>query len=571
MRVPYSVVTLDQLFSACSNKEPLFVDTETIGFYGEVRSLQAFQESWDEVLIAEWPDPMLTAAKLACLHQVWYNAHYDITTLQQQTETRFIPRKVDCCFLLSRLHYADKPAFSLDSVLEYALGYDPYRKQGLDKKVLQKSDWKSKKLTNDQLTYAATDVYYMPDIWDQCEYKREDVSYKLDMHTLFYCLDFQWNGMPVDDQKLFTMYEEIEEEINNTDMPINVNSYKKVREYIGSDKSDDLGLAELALNGNERAKSVRRIRKLTKQISFLNKFENGDGVILGKFKPSARSGRLTSNDQNLQQIPRATKRVFGYPEDAGKVLIYADYAQVELRTIAAITNCVKMIQLFREGVDLHGYTAQHFFGEGWGKHERQIAKTYNFNLVYGGGIAMMQAILLKDLNIFESESNVAKAKKKWQNMWREIAQWQQKGIANWRKNKLGSTPLGRQYAAKMMTDQLNIENQGAAAEVAKFALHYFYPNLHEEVVLNDFIHDSFILSAPNDPAIYEPAAKFLAECMQEAWFEMSKLFQITDVPMPVNVKVGYNWADIEDDDVEDIWSYDLEPYEMLEKVNANSN
>jgi DNA polymerase I-like protein with 3'-5' exonuclease and polymerase domains len=120
----------------------------------------------------------------------------------------------------------------------------------------------------------------------------------------------------------------------------------------------------------------------------------------------------------------------------------------------------------------------------------------------------------------------------------------------------------------MMTDQLNIENQGAGAEVAKLALHYLGPMLDAtpDVMLVNFVHDSFFLDAPDDPEVYKPAAIKLAEAMQEAWFEMSKLFAIKDLPMPVQVKVGYNWGDIESDDVEDLWTFNLDPYAMLEKI-----
>ena len=101
------------------------------------------------------------------------------------------------------------------------------------------------------------------------------------------------------------------------------------------------------------------------------------------------------------------------------------------------------------------------FGKDWTKQQRQITKTYNFNLLYGGGIAMILTILLKsaDLVIPEHEANRARAK--WRNLWREIYAWQQAGIQKWTQGKLGSTPLGRPYLADMMTDYLNIENQGA--------------------------------------------------------------------------------------------------------------
>ena len=98
-----------------------------------------------------------------------------------------------------------------------------------------------------------------------------------------------------------------------------------------------------------------------------------------------------------------------------------------------------------------------------------------------------------------------------------------------------------------MTDQMNIKNQGAGAEVAKLALHYFKPYaLEHDIKIANFIHDSFILDCVDDPAVYEPAAAKLAACMQEAWFECSKLFKIKDLPMPIEVLCGYNWGDLEE-------------------------
>jgi DNA polymerase I-like protein with 3'-5' exonuclease and polymerase domains len=322
----------------------------------------------------------------------------------------------------------DKNAFALDDVFEYVLGYDPYARQGLNKAVLQKSDWSKSKLTEDQLVYAATDVYFMPQVWDKVKHAVDTDSYKLDIHALNACLDFQWNGMPVLQNRLMALYEANKLEISKLNVPINVNSYQQVRAYLGVHASDDIALARLAAEGNDKAKNVRRVRKLRKQLSFIEKFDVASGIIYGKFKPSARSGRTTSSDQNLQQVPRAMKDCFGFEEDGDTVMIFSDYPQLELRTICAIVVCKLMERFFREGADLHGYTAEYLFGPNWTKNHRQITKTYNFNLLYGGGVAMIQTILLKQLGIFQSDAETASAKKKWRNLWREIAAWQDAGI-----------------------------------------------------------------------------------------------------------------------------------------------
>jgi DNA polymerase I-like protein with 3'-5' exonuclease and polymerase domains len=183
----------------------------------------------------------------------------------------------------------------------------------------------------------------------------------------------------------------------------------------------------------------------------------------------------------------------------------------------------------------------------------------------GGGINMLISILILQAEVLLTEEQGVRDRRRWRNLWKEIYAWQEVGINQWRQKRPGSTPLGRKYMAKMMTDQLNIENQGAGAEVAKLALHYFYPKMKAynaehgtDFMLCNFIHDSLITEGPDKPEHYQAIALMKAEAMQKAWFEMSVLYKIKDLPMPVDVKVGTNWGDIEDDDIEDIWSTTLE-------------
>lgn len=573
MNVPYRVISnLVDAFAELKEDEPLCADTETCGFYQKVRLIQLYQPHLDAVLLVEWPEEILLATMLDKYTTLWHNAHYDITTIQQQTHTRWVPKAFEDTFLLARLHFYMKEKFSLDETFEYVLGYCPYTRQGLDKKVLQKGKWDVPVLSKDQLLYAATDVYYMPQLWDIVKDKRHTYSYKLDMLTLRYCFDFQWNGMPVNKQRLYERYEANQEEIEELAVPVNCNSWQQVRPYIGENESDGLALATFGLQGNQRAKDVQRTRKLIKQNSFLDKFDTIGGRIFGKFLPSARSGRLTSKDQNLQQLPRELKDCFEAAE--GRALWYADYAQVELRTICAITVCRAMEKLFREGIDLHGFTAEMIFGKDWTKKHRQLSKTYNFNFLYGGGIKVLIGILIMQAGILLDERQGNRDRRMWRNLWREVYAWQERGIANWKAGRPGSTPMGRRYKAKMMTDQLNIENQGAGAEVAKLALHYLHPRIAEyneahgtDFMIINFIHDSFIIEGPNDEVHYEPVSSIIASSMQEAWFETSKAFAIKDLPMPVNVKVGTNWGAIEDDDAADLYNYELEGMALCNNSN----
>jgi len=547
-KVPYRKVKLGELL--INLDEPIAFDSETVGLYGKIRLAQFFQEGWDEVLLVEWPDPYELAAFLDTCHIIMHNGHYDITTIQANTETRWEPNKWDDTFYLARLYYYNKEKFSLDEVMTYALDYDPYEAQDLDKKLLQKSNWGAIALTTDQLTYAATDVFYLFDVWHIVKVMTEDSNYKLDKLILSYSLDFQNNGFPVEGEKLQLQFEDNLDKIESYNLPINVNSYKQVRPYIGSINSDGLGLATLAILGNTKAKEVNIVRKLIKQNSFLSKFDTMDGRIYGKFQPSARSGRFTCRDQNLEQLPRKLKKIFGLPTEEGRVLVYSDYPQIELRSITCITGETRMEKLFRELEDLHTYTAIMLFGEDYTKDQRQIAKTCNFALLYGAGWKVLQAILITTANMLLEEHVLRSIIHRWKTLWSAIAAWQDQGISAWRHGQAWATPFGRRYVAKMMTDQLNIKNQGFAAEIAKLAMHYMVPKIKAiggiPVQLVNFVHDSYIFEC--DIGQHEEVAEITSVAMQEAWFEALKVgkdLKIRDLPMPINTFAGYNWGDIE--------------------------
>lgn len=548
----YAFGTLVDAKNRIDISQPVFCDTETIDLYGRVRIIQFYQKHWEDVLIVEWPQLIELAALLAKAHSVWHNAHYDISTIQLQLgRMAWQPEKFDCTFLLSRLHYYDKQKFSLDQVIYYTIGHNPYP----NKKEMQGAAWNVPVLPKEQLEYAASDVWYLSQVYDAVKAQADTFSYKLDMLALTDALEFQNEGLPVDSDRLEEMYAKNMARIKEIALPINCNSYQQVRPYIGSNASDDLALARLSLDGNERAKAVRETRKLTKQNSFLTKFQSDDGKIYGLFSPSARSGRFTCKEQNLQQLPRATKPVFGFPKDGDDVMIFSDFSQLELRCMCAIAADHTMDRLMRTGEDMHGYTTKLCITDGkdYTKPQRQVGKTANFNLGYGGGAGMLSSIILTDADMYVSPEECNVLKRKWLKVYTGIAAWQEKGIRDWRAGRVWQTPLGRRYVAELMTDQLNIQIQGFGVEVAKLARHYFKQKLKEaglfELVRQmNFVHDSYILRAPNDPAIYEAAAKMLGDSMKEAWFEMcatADLVKIKDLPMPVEVQVGFNWGDIE--------------------------
>jgi len=592
----YRMGSLQEVESLTDFSTPMAYDTETIGFYGKIRLAQFYQPHWDQVILVEYPNDLALISLLSRMTFYCHNAHYDITTSQAQSQLVWVPEKFEDTFLAARLAMPMYDTYTLDDCMARVLGFDPYVEANLDKKTLQKSKWNKPQLDKEQKLYASIDVYCLPKLFEAVSKAFTMPAYILDKKTLRTCLEVQWNGVPIHETNLQAKKEETIKKLGElaeltpvgketrwlmkTDKGlINVNSYKQVRELLNSNASDDAYLSEREMDGCEYAKNIRTVRTLTKRLSTIYKYEEKGEKLYGKLKPSARSGRLTSDDENLQQIPRALKGLFGMEEGDG-VLIFADYAQLELRTICAILGVSKMEELFRAGADLHSYTADMLFGKDW-KETKPLARLYskgaNFGLLYGGGIEMFIGFMMQIASVKLEYSEASDIRKGWRTLWREIFKWQQEGISKWQKGKLGHTPLGRYYKAKMMTDFLNIENQGAGADVAKLAfirlnervaeLRTKYNLRDDEMCLVNFVHDSYIIAYyGNDEEVYKEAAHVMAQEMQKAWFEMSKIFKIKDLPMPVDVRVGYDWKSIDSDDGFKLYQYELEGMAMLEEV-----
>lgn len=552
-KLAYRVTDLSEVRQLIDDTQEVAFDVETIGLYGSFALAQFYQRDWPEALLVPSPDPIELSLTVRDLHIVCHNTSYEVSTIQTQLGKalgsagmhKWVPKAWEDTLLLSKLHFFDKEKFALDDCYTYLFRTDIYANYGLDKKLMHKADWT--KLDEAKLSYAAIDVFYLLELYDACKDERESMSYELDKAATTRAFDFQTNGLAIDIDRIKTRIEENDAKVAELNCPINVNSWQQVRPYIGEDESDDIALATFALSGNEHADQVRKVRKLLKQNSFLHKYldEAIDGRIYGKFTFTTKSGRGNCSDQNLQQLPRSTKGMFC--AEPGNVLVMSDYSQLELRMICAIANDSAMEKLFKNNEDLHKYTATMM------NTPRPQAKTCNFNLTYGGSAKMLRTIFIKSVNLLLDLSYVSGLKKKWHNLWKGITKWQEAMTARHRKGGTFETLLGRRMKAKLYTDAMNLPIQGSSAEVSKLAIHRMFTELDNTPELKDvsrfvnFVHDSFMWECPDDPEIYEPLAKITANAMKSAWEELVQFTAIPDLPMPVEVTVGYNWGDLENE------------------------
>lgn len=553
MRKPtYKIVTLAEVRDQLNILVPVAFDIETDGLYGPIMLAQFYQEGWPDVLITRKPEILELASMCKKLGLVAHNISYEVSTIQDNLGT-VLSKKCQAwaptaiwqdTLLLSKLKYYKQDGFSLDKCYTYALGADPYSALGLDKKEMQKADW-SGVITEDMYLYAATDVFYLLDLLNECKDYIESSTYQLDVVATNEAFSFQTNGMPISESKIKIRLAENNEKIEALAVPINVNSWQQVRPYIGESESDGLALATFALQGNKKASIVREARTLIKQNSFLKKYlaTAVEGRIYGKFTFTAKSGRGNSKDQNLQQLPRLTKSMFEVPE--GKLLVTSDFAQLELRYIAGLAGEKAMADMFKSGKDLHQYTAD-FMGS-----TRQVAKTLNFNLTYGGSANMLNSIFIKDVCLLLPLQEIKSLKSQWHKLWPDLTKWQEVQTVGWQNGKSQSTVLGRRFKSKLYTDAMNLPVQGGSADVAKLAMYRMKKAIRADkflaanIKMINFIHDNYMFEVTADPCVYEPLCKIIASSMQSAWKEVTQHLLISDITMPVDVIVGRNWGDLE--------------------------
>ncbi len=264
----------------------------------------------------------------------------------------------------------------------------------------------------------------------------------------------------------------------------------------------------------------------------------------------AATGRLSSNDPNLQNIPIRSefgRRIRGafVPKDGKHVLISADYSQIELRVLAHLTGDPHLIETFKHDEDVHARTASLIFGVPMDKvtsAQRSQAKTINFGVIYGMGpqrLARENGVSMQEAKKF-IEDYFAK--------YPGIKEFTTEQVELARKQGYVSTILGR----KRLIPEINSTNiglkingehmavntpiQGSAADLIKVAmvrLHEVFKAKKMETDMLLQVHDELVFEAPKDEV--EAAKKIIVHEMENAM----KL----KVPLRVDVGVGKSWLE----------------------------
>jgi len=317
-------------------------------------------------------------------------------------------------------------------------------------------------------------------------------------------------------------------------------------------RSTDADVLEALADKHELPRAILVYRELDKlkgtYIDALPRYVNPDtGRIHTRFDQAvAATGRLSSSDPNLQNIPirtelgRSIRAAFVAPP--GHVILSADYSQIELRILAHLSNDPELIDAFSTGADVHARTAALVFGKAQGDvtaDERRAAKTINFGVIYGMG----DSALGKQLGVPREQA--ARFIAAYFERYAGVARFMEKTVEAARQGEAVRTLLGRRrflpnlhsanrglrFEAERVARNTPI--QGTAADVLKLAMVKLGGEEGESgarMVLT--VHDELVFEVP------EARAKEAGERIREQMAGAMKLA----VPLVVDVGWGENWA-----------------------------
>jgi len=258
----------------------------------------------------------------------------------------------------------------------------------------------------------------------------------------------------------------------------------------------------------------------------------------------APTGRFSSSNPNIQQIPHeeAYRRCFRAPE--GRKLVIADYSQIELRILADFSGDENFINAFKSGADFHTITAAQVFNVAPDKvtaDQRSFAKRLNFGVVYG--IGAQRFALMTGLSQTQAEDTM----RRYFATYRGLDAWLRDAARKVVTDRVARTASGRMYRfrfdendrSQIGAAQRNGKNfpiQGSSADILKRALHL----LHREIDgtsarLVNIVHDEVILEC--DAAEADETCRKLEKAMLDAGNEY-----VRKVPVKVDAHAADEWT-----------------------------
>lgn len=485
-------------------------------------------------------------------------------------------------------HYVIEPEgkHGMDALSEKYLGYEPIHIVDLIGKK-GKNQGSMRDVEPERLTeYAGEDA----DITLQLKHKLEPLLKQKEVLRVFdevenplvkVLTDMEYEGIRIDVDFLKDYSKELERDAKTAEERVykeagvrfNLGSPKQLGEVLfdklkldpsakktktGQYQTGEDVLLKLAAKGHDIVDSILTFRELTKlKSTYVDALPQLINPKTGRVHTTygqavAVTGRLASNNPNLQNIPVRTERgkeirkAF-IPRDADHVLLSADYSQIELRIVAAMSGDANMCAAFRSGTDIHTATAAKVYNVPESevtKEMRYKAKSVNFGIIYGQG-----AFGLAD-NLGISRTEAKEIIDNYKKQFSGIQRYMDETIAFAKQHGYVETLMGRKRWLKDIQSSnftvrgfaernaINSPIQGTAADMIKLAMQKLHAemkkkNLKSRMILQ--VHDELIFDAHrSEVAILKP---LILECMQSA------LPLPNEVPVIAECGEGKNWLE----------------------------
>jgi DNA polymerase I len=511
--------------------------------------------------------------------KILQNAKFDMNVLLRAGFPPIAP--IDDTMLISFAQDAGAHGHGMDELSRLHLGHSPISYDevtGTGRNRISFGQVEIGKAT----AYAAEDADVTLRLWDRLKPRlRENHAVALyeqvERRLIPVLLDMERTGIKVDADDLRRMSVDFEQRMGVMEkechrlagFEFNVGSPKQLGEVLfdkmnlpggkrmktGAWGTDSSVLQTLADQGHDlpgRILEWRQLQKLksTYADALVEEINPETGRVHTNYAMAvAQTGRLSSNDPNLQNIPVRTdegSRIrHAFIAEDGNVLVSADYSQIELRLLAHVADIPALKDSFARGEDIHARTASEVFGipmEGMDPMTRRRAKAINFGIIYGiSGFG-----LARQLGIGQGEAQGYI--KRYFERYPGIRDYMESAKATARENGYVTTPFGRRCWISGIADKLparrayaerqaiNAPLQGGAADIIKRAMVHLPPVLKAECPTARMllqVHDELLFEVPAADA--SGLADLATRVMEHA--------ATLSVPLVVETGQGRTWAE----------------------------
>ncbi|MBB79324.1 MAG: DNA polymerase I [Crocinitomicaceae bacterium] len=482
-------------------------------------------------------------------------------------------------------HYLINPDSkqSMDFLSEYYLKYRPISIESLIGKKGKSQKSMSELPPNEVYEYACEDAditFQLMEIFEPETQKNhlKKLFYEIEMPLVHVLVSMEKEGISIDSKSLKNYSNELGDRLIELERLIklesgvdfNIDSPKqlgevlfdrmKISDKIKKTKTGQYATGEDVLKKLKHAHPIipfildyRQLRKLknTYVDPLPNLMDEFDGRIHTNYMQTVTAtGRLSSNNPNLQNIPirsekgKEIRRAF-VPRGKDFKLMAADYSQIELRIIAALSQDTNMIDSFKSGIDIHKATASKVFNvplKDVTSSQRRSAKAVNFGIIYGQSAFG----LAQNLNISRKESK--QIIDSYFSQYPTIKSYMDKTIFKARENGYVETIMNRRrylndinsanavvrgYAER---NAVNAPIQGSAADIIKLAMIAVHRSMEEKRLKSKMllqVHDELVFD------IHESEIELMLELVKR---EMESAVNLI-VPMEVEIELADNWLD----------------------------